>query len=141
MIALNSREIELFKNLSQFEMSKAYYDFHNDFNCIKIIFENTSLILVFRNIPDNHFVLFKFEKVILESFEFFNFEELKNLTIDTIYRGRFQKGNELLEFDIDGKAYFYIEFYEGPKIELWCEKIIIEESEKEEPVLSSLLNK
>ena len=128
MITLNSREIELFKNLSQFEIDKVYYDFHNDFDCIKIFFESTSLILLFRSITDSNYVSFKFEKVILERFDIFNFEEI--LTIDNIYRGRFQRNNELLEFGIDGKSYFYIEFYEGPKIELWSERIIIDETKK-----------
>ncbi|MDR0295778.1 MAG: hypothetical protein LBH91_06315 [Prevotellaceae bacterium] len=127
MITLNSKEIELFKNLSQFETDKIYYDFHNDFDCVKIFFENTYLILAFRNITDSRFVLFRFEKVVLEKFEFFDFEELKKITIDNIYRGRCQKDNELLEFDINGKSYFYIEFYEGVKIELWSDSITIDE--------------
>ena len=130
MIILNSREIEIFKNLSQFEIDKVYYDFHNDFDCRKIFLKSASLILLFRNITDSSYVSLKFEKVILERFDFLNFEELKILTIDNIYRGRFQRNNDLFEFDIDGRSYFYIEFYEGPKIELWSERIIIDETKK-----------
>ncbi len=131
MVTFNSREIELFKNLSQFDLSKVNYDFHNDFDCIKILFERTFLVLLFKRITDSCLVSFKFENVFLEGFQFFNFEEFKNLTVDNIYRGRFQIDDELFEFNDDGKSYFYIEFYEGPKIELWCESIVVGEMEKQ----------
>jgi len=124
---INSKEIEPFKNLSQLEIGSIYYDFHNDFNCIKIVFEDSFLILLFKNIVDEYIVSFKFEKVILERFEFFNFEALNNLTIDNLYRVRFQAESELLEFDNTGKSYFYIEFCEEVKIELWCQAITIED--------------
>jgi hypothetical protein len=133
---LESREIEMFKNLSQFEAGQICHDFHNDFDCIKLLFESTFLILLFRNIKYDSFVSFKFEKAILERVEFLNFEDLKKLTVDNIYRGRSQRGNELIEFDFDGRAYFYIDFYEGPKIELWCKNISIDGMETCTPAVS-----
>ena len=52
-----------------------------------------------------------------------NFLEYKNLTIDNIYRGRFEQEGQLFEFDQDKRAYFYVEFYQNFKIELLCDKI------------------
>lgn len=127
---INTREIELFENLSEFAFGGLRYDFHNDFYCMKISFERSFLMLLFKKIEDESIVSLKFENTLLENFEFFSFEEMKSLTIDSIYRGRFQKDNELLEFNIDGKSYFYIEFYEGPRIELWCNSIVVDETEK-----------
>ena len=130
MKTIKAKEIELFKNLSQLESDSLFYDFHNDFDCEKVLYESNILILLFKNLIKGYFVSLKFENTTIERFEFLNFDELKNLTIDNIYRGRFQKENELLESDISGKSYFYIEFYEGPKIEIWCEKIVIDEVDK-----------
>jgi len=33
---INSKNIELLRNLSQFEFGNVYYDFHNDFDCISL---------------------------------------------------------------------------------------------------------
>ena len=126
MNIINSNETELFKNLSQLELGNLYYDFHNDFNCLKLLFEDNILILSFKNIVNEYVISFKFDDSILKRFEFFNFKNFKDLTIDCLYRGRFQKDNELLEFDVDGRSYFYMEFCEDIKIEFWCKNIIIE---------------
>ena len=129
MKIIKAKEIELFKNLSQIELDNLFYDFHNDFDCIQVLFESNMLILLFKNIMKGDFVSFKFDNATIESFDSLNFEELKNLTVDNIYRGRFQKNDQLFEFDINGKSYFYIEFYEGPCIELKCMNIIIAEAD------------
>lgn len=130
MKIIKAKEIELFKNLTQIELDNLFYDFHNDFDCIQVLFESNMLILLFKNIMKGDFVSFKFDNATIESFDSLNFEELKNLTVDNIYRGRFQKNDQLFEFDINGKSYFYIEFYEGPSIELKCMNIIIAEADE-----------
>ncbi len=126
---VNSKKIELFKDLSQFDLDNVYYDFHNDFDCIKIVFEGTFILLLFRKIIEGYIISFKFDNVILVSFEFENFNKIKNLTIDNIYRGRFEKDRQLIEFSSDGKSYFYLEFVEGIRMELWCDYIVIEKTE------------
>ena len=128
MIA-DSKKIALFKNLSEFDLDNIYYDFHNDFDCIKIILEDNFLSLIFRKIKEEYLISFGFQNVNLIRFDFGNFSELKNLTIDNLYRGRFEKDGHLSEFSGDGKSYFYLEFYEGPKMELWCESIAVEKVE------------
>lgn len=124
-MVINSKEIEIFKNLSQFDLGNIYYDFHNDFDCIKISLENNFLLFLFKKNEEKEIVSFKFENIDITKFEFSNFSEFVNLTIDNLYRGRFEKDDQLIEFDKDGKAYFYLEFYEGVKMELWCENIVV----------------
>lgn len=126
---INSKKIELFKNISQFDLDNIYYDFHNDFECIKITLESNFLLLLFRKIIEEYIISFKFDNTILAMFEFTDFSEFKNLTIDNIYRGRFEKNGQLIEFSSDGKSFFYLEFTESIKMELWCENIVIEKIE------------
>ena len=46
---IQSKNIELFKNLSQGEYGGRYIDFHNDFYCIKIVLlEGGLLVLLFK---------------------------------------------------------------------------------------------
>lgn len=122
---LIAKEIELFENLSQFHLGYAYYDFHNDFDCIKIALESNCLLFIFKKSIEEIFISFKFENVDLVRFEFENFHEFESLTIDNIYRARFEKDGQLIEFNNDSKSYFYVEFVEDIRIELWCESIIV----------------
>ena len=63
------------------------------------------------------------------NFEFTNFSEIKNLTIDNIYRGRFEKNGRLMEFNSKECSYFYLEFEQGSKMEFWCNEIVVEKVE------------
>lgn len=121
---VNSRNIELFKNLSEFDINEIYFDFHNDFNCINIKFENKSLILSFQDIVNDFLVLLCFENTVLTTYnsDFFLFSNF--LTLDNLYRGKCQVNEKLTEFENE-KGYFYLEFYEGQKAEFWCENLIV----------------
>jgi hypothetical protein len=126
-VTIKSKNIKLFENLSIFEIEGLYYDFHNNFYCFGITLKDNNFILLLKNIEEEYLVYFKFENMFLEKFEFLNFEEFKNLTIDSLYRGRFEEDGRLVEFNNRGQSYFYIEFYEGLYIELWCENIVVEQ--------------
>jgi len=86
----NAQNIELFKNLSEYDLGGEYFDFHNEFNCIKITFENNFLTLFFEKKDDRLLILMKFDNVVLEKVEFDHFSEMQDLTIDSLYRGRFE---------------------------------------------------
>lgn len=58
-------------------------------------------------------------------FEFDFTETMKTLTIDNLYRGKFEIDGALTEFE-NNRGYFYLEFYEGQKIEFWSESLSIE---------------
>jgi hypothetical protein len=122
---IDSKNLELFRNLSQLELGECYYDFHNDFDCIRIGLENNFLIFLFKKIIEGYIISYRFENVDIVNFEFINFSEFNNLTIDNIYRGRFENNGKLLEFNNEN-SYFYLEFDQGSKMEFWSKGIIIE---------------
>ena len=123
---IESKKIELFRNLCQFEFENQYYDFHNDYDCKKIFFEKgNSLIFLFKNIKTANLISMRFEEVILNNFIFFNSSNVDCLTIDNIYRGKIEENFELIEFSKDAKGYFYLEFYEGQKMQFWSSGISI----------------
>ncbi len=117
---IKAKDIELFKNLSQNEYGDKWIDFHNDFDCVKVILKiGGLLILWFKGIKDDELISFKFSNVLIEQMEFFNFNKVENLTIDNLYRGKIDREGELLEFNKEGSGYFYLEFDEGQKMQFW----------------------
>ena len=120
------KTISLFENLSQYDFDGQYYDFHNDFCCVRILLNgDDTLGIVFESVVDNSLVMLRFQDVILESFEYFNSQGVENLTIDNLYRGRVEINGKLKEFSDDGKGYFYLEFDEGQKMEFWSKGLIV----------------
>ncbi len=122
MIAATS--IEFFKNLAQYDYNNQYYDFHNDYNCEKLSYSDGILIILFKSLIDGIFLSLKFTDVKIVTLDFFN---VKDLTLDNLYRGRSELNGELIEVSEDGKGYFYLEFYEGQKLEFWSNGIKIEQ--------------
>jgi len=117
----------LFEDISSFNFGRCYYDFHNDFNCIKILLEEESLYLYFQHMHEKYVIILQFYNCEIEKLNFEG-DFTASLTIDTIYRGRYEKSGLLKEFSDDGKAYFYIEFYEGNvNIELLCSGILLQQ--------------
>jgi hypothetical protein len=86
-MTIKASEIELFKELSEFELGGLYCDFHNDLKYSKIAFQNNCLTIVFKKIADGSSVAVQFINTTLEKFEFLDFGELSDLTIDLMYRG------------------------------------------------------
>lgn len=119
-------QIELLNDLSQSEYNGRYYDLHNDFNCQSIEFTplNTFVLKFCHNSLKNKLSL-TFHDVQVESFKFFNSNDVDGLTIDTLYRGRAEHNGRLLEFLHSNLGYFYLEFYEGQKVEFWSSGISI----------------
>jgi hypothetical protein len=121
----NSKNIELFQNLSLIEFDNSSFDLHNDFNCLKVKLQNNVLILVFQNIVHKFLVIVSFNNITFTVIEFNFTEIMRDLTIDNLYRGRFEVNETLIEFD-NGRGYFYLEFCEGQKFEFWSEGMSIE---------------
>lgn len=122
---LSAKSIELFKNLTQYDFDNRYYDFHNDYNCEKLIYTNETLLIIFKAIVDETLVSLKFTEVKINSMDIFNVKDVENLTIDNIYRGRVENNGGLVEFTENGNGYFYLDFYEGPRMEFWASDLYI----------------
>lgn len=124
MIAAKS--IEFLKNLAQYDYNNRYYDFHNDYTCEKISYSNGILLILFKGLIDGNILSLQFSDVTISAFDFFNIKEAKCLTLDTLYRGRVESNGELIELSEDGKSYFYLEFYEGQRMEFWARWLVVE---------------
>ena len=125
LVSLPSNTFDLFQNISQFYFRDVSFDFHNDFNCEQVIFENHRLCLVFSNTENKSTVSLCFQDTTITYCQFDFTAQIESLTIDNLYRGRFEIDASLIEFDND-RSYFYLEFCEGPKLEFWCESIRVE---------------
>jgi hypothetical protein len=60
---------------------------------------------------------------VIEKNTLHDFNAAKDLTLDNLYRGRFEKNGTLIEFDPGGRSYFYLEFYEEDEIEFWSDEL------------------
>lgn len=125
MIAATS--IEFIKNLAQYDYDNRYYDFHNDYSCEKISYSDSILLIVFKSLIDSLFLSLKFTEVKITTIDFFNVKEMEGLTLDNLYRGRAELNGELIEVSENGKGYFYLEFYEGQKLEFWAKSVNVEQ--------------
>lgn len=125
MTTLKASKIELFKNLAQFEFDQDYYDFHNDFNCTRVSFINNCIELLLKHTIGNEEVFLKFLNAEIKKLNFEYNNEKGGLTIDNLYRGRFEVEGDLHEFNSNQKSFYYLEFYEGQTIEFFCESIEI----------------
>lgn len=119
---------ELFKNIAQVEYGGKYYDFHNDFNCIKLLFEQGQLVIYMRHFITGLNVSIIFNDVMFTKF-FFPFENTTggSLTIDNLYRGRYEIEGNLFEYDERKRFYYYLEFYEGCNMEFFCGNLLLRE--------------
>jgi hypothetical protein len=124
---IDATSIEFFKNLTQHDYDNRYYDFHNDYNCEKLSYSDGILLILFRSLVSGVLLSLKFTEVKITTLDFFNVKETKNLTLDNLYRGRFELNGDLIETSKDGKGYFYLELYEGQKLEFWAKDISIEQ--------------
>jgi hypothetical protein len=118
--------IELIKNLVDLEYGGQKFDLHNDYECARILFENKTLLLLMKRVESNESLSLFFFEVNLTSVDFFNETKVENLTLDTLYRGRCLVDTELIDQSLDGKGFFYVEFYEGQKMEFWSKGFSVE---------------
>lgn len=121
---------ELLKSFLEVQVDGHTFDLHNDFNVIRIeIVENvTRLILENTDLPDSfHFLTIEFVNSKVAVFNL-DFQELAGpLTLDEIYRGRFERDSQLYEKDGD-MSYYYVQFVEDVHLELFSESIRVYKS-------------
>ena len=122
---LLAKSIELFENLCQYEFNYQYYDLHNDYNCESVSLKDTVLFINFKQEVNGESISLVFNDVEVKQFAFFNSSDSKTLTIDNVYRGKTVIDGELKEF-LGEKSYFYLEFYEGQRLEFWAKSVGIE---------------
>jgi hypothetical protein len=113
---LFAKSIKLFENLCQYEFDYHYYDLHNDYDCESVSLKDTVLFINFKQELNGESISLVFSDVEVTQFDFSNATDAKTLTIDNVYRGKAVIDGELKEF-LGEKGYFYLEFYEGQRLE------------------------
>ncbi|WP_223583716.1 hypothetical protein [Sphingobacterium sp. GVS05A] len=126
---------ELFKDCVAVDLDGIYLDLHNDYDCFRFVY----------NAAFNEFRL-RFKRVNLETASNYNLVDLVFIdafmetclfvfdedvsnefkTIDLLYRGRFENGNELAEFDSSGRSLYYISFYSGLELKVFATALTVE---------------
>lgn len=124
MIAATS--IEFFENLAQYDYDNRYYDLHNDYNCEKLSYSDGILLIQFKSLVGGILISLRFSEVKIFALDFFNVKGGDILTLDNLFRGRAELNGDLVEISEEGKGYFYLEFYEGQKLEFWAKDIGLE---------------
>lgn len=124
---INLKNIELFKNMSQIEFEGHYYDFHNDYDFVKVLFEGNLLAISFKHIVSGLTVSLEFHNVDVVRLEADNKSSPK--TLENLYRGRFEVNGKLYELSDNDKLYFYLEFYEGQKMEFFSKHLIVKQDD------------
>jgi hypothetical protein len=131
MREINLTEAELFKNLIEIQDVGIYIDLHNDYSCSRLLYDpaqSGDLLIEFLLIgSEKPFkkveIVFGDVRVTKMSLQLFDGIHI-NLTIDNMYRGRFQLGDALYEYSNSGRSYYYVDFYEGYAIELFARSLM-----------------
>jgi hypothetical protein len=127
IVLLLAKSIEFLKDLCQYEFDYRYYDLHNDYECESVSLKDNVLFIKFKQETNGNNLSLIFTDVEVKQFDFFNPRDSKTITIDSMYRGKVVIDGELKEF-LGEKGYFYLEFYEGQRLEFWAKSVEIEES-------------
>lgn len=120
---------ELFENLAEFNNGKTYIDLHNHFDCTQIKLDQHSLTLLFTALDPTSgigSVKFTFKNIVVSKIsDYLTNGNLFKLTVDNIYRGRFEKNGKLFEHSEKGLYYYYVDFYQDYSIELFASELSI----------------
>ncbi len=131
MLQIDLTDFELSKSFAEIEGHGLYIDLHNEFKCDSIVFQNqkSELVLSFSTEPTLKKKVKQvdiiFEDITIELFSIKEDDELPGAwTINNIYRGRFEnKLGVLSELSIDGRYYYYIDFYQDYSFELFARAV------------------
>lgn len=133
MTSIKVKDITLFEILLEFDIDGEHIDLHNDFSCRSIRFSksNNTLILLFKHdlLLTTLTLTFCDVSIVEINMDFDGIEE--GLTLDLLYRGRYEVDGKLFDVSDDGRGYLYMESCEGQSIEFFCMEYTIS---REEPL-------
>lgn len=123
-------DTDLFQDLTYVQFNNGGFDLHNDYHCIEIAYnsKDNSIQFTFESIKkriiDNQLCL-SFQKAKLENLNLFFERTTDTSTINNFYRGKFERENIVLEYMETGERFFYVEFEEGDKFEIFAQKVFL----------------
>ncbi|WON92498.1 hypothetical protein ACLCDV_19185 [Sphingobacterium sp. Lzh-3] len=128
-------QAELFKNNITLDLDDAHLDLHNDYECIRLVYNRTynEFRLTFKRVTLETDVNYNqvdvvFIDAVIDTCLFVFDEDVsdKFRTIDLLYRGRFENGDKLAEFDGSGRSLYYISFYSGLELKVFAKALEVE---------------
>lgn len=114
----------LFDTLLSGEIGDMYYDLHNDFECIRLSYSLMERKLELRFTNDDNRIVITFHDARLGACSFNPTQP--GSTIDLFYRGRFEMNNNLHEMTSKAEYYYYLEFLEDTKLEVFARQVVME---------------
>ncbi|WP_336834532.1 hypothetical protein [Sphingobacterium siyangense] len=128
-------QAELFKNNITLDLDDAHLDLHNDYECIRLVYNRTynEFRLTFKRVTLETDVNYNqvdvvFIDAVIDTCLFVFDEDVsdKFRIIDLLYRGRFENGDKLAEFDGSGRSLYYISFYSGLELKVFAKALEVE---------------
>lgn len=117
---------ELFKDLTTVSAENQFFDLHNDYNCKAISYDSIAMILtlVFKPCSSTKKNLcMEFTGARIANFTFHLSCSKDASTLNAFYRGKFENDGVLLEYSNSDERYFYIDFEEDDKFEVFARKV------------------
>lgn len=109
-------EIHILSDLSVLTGQSGYTDFHND--CCSQRFR-LMVSLHFEKLDRTLNLVLRFWNVEMTKVDCLSdIDRAMIASIDTLYRGRYEKDGKLIDLSGDGKGYFYLDFVEGLSMEI-----------------------
>jgi len=124
-ISIEITNSKLFDFLTVFEFDEQIVDLHNEYICelINLEPENPDFIIEFLHINEKHRVTLEFQKAVIKKMSL-SFS-LENDVLDSMYRGRFEENNYIVDISNNEQVYFYLEFSNGNSFELLSSKVFL----------------
>ncbi|MCO5242029.1 MAG: hypothetical protein M9904_18470 [Chitinophagaceae bacterium] len=123
-------DTSLFQDLTYIQFDNAGFDLHNDYHCVEIAYNSKDDSIQFtfnptkKGIIDMQVYLF-FQNAKIENLNLVFERTADTTTINNFYRGKFERENTLLEYLETGERFFYIEFEEGDKFEIFARRVFL----------------
>ncbi|RZJ64853.1 MAG: hypothetical protein EOO47_26420 [Flavobacterium sp.] len=122
MIDIEFVAADLFKSILEINFDGELFDLHNEYDCYSVVLsKDRDLTLSFKSDVKECKLVFKDSTLNYMNLSLTDLIDIT--TIDTIYRGRYENGNELRELTEDSRGYYYIEFYSGYTLELFARSV------------------
>jgi hypothetical protein len=123
-------EIQKLIPLLDINIGEKNFDLHNDFNCTGISYNNKSLEFYFTRVIVSNSNLEKFASIIFSNIKETNYDDLRQRKLlgDLSTINNFSVGeitNMSVYYSVNEVTYYFLDFYEGDTIEIFCENAII----------------
>ena len=110
--------------ITEIELVGNTLDLHNSFNCRNIEYAMDKFIFDFSDSESLLRIVFTEVEILKMQLPFK--QSFEGITLDNMYRGRFEVNSQLADLSPDSKGCIYIEFYEGQSLEFLCKAMIID---------------